>query len=355
MSEDRIVLTEILGVIDGEKPDSVMIMTDSNVAEIESRLIASLQRELEERGVWRGPMIITPAGEENKNLVCLEQILSHMTTAGLTRRSMLICIGGGMATDMGGFAAAIFKRGIRHLNVATTLLGAVDAAVGGKTAIDFRGLKNEIGAFHMPVSTLADAESFATLPDMEILSGFGEVIKTAYISDADMTHRILRLDPLEADARELAEICSFCRREKMRVVDADPTEKGLRKILNFGHTAGHAIESLLLEKGKPLPHGVAVAHGILIALILSMMIEGLEKREITDYAQWLRRYYPAAEFTCADYDSILTLATHDKKNSHAGSFSFSLLRSIGDPTYDRSVSADQLKEALDIYQELMGR
>ncbi|MDE5842882.1 MAG: 3-dehydroquinate synthase, partial [Muribaculaceae bacterium] len=257
--------------------------------------------------------------------------------------------------DMGGLAAAVFKRGIRHINVATTLLGAVDAAVGGKTGIDFHGLKNEIGAFHLPVEVMAEVESFRSLPDVEILSGFGEVVKTAFIADEEMTSRVLALDPLEADAEVLEEVCRFCRDEKMRVVNEDPTEKGLRKILNFGHTAGHAIESLLLEKGTPVPHGVAVAHGILVALILSDTAEGIDRKWISDYAAWLRRYYPEAKFTCADYDRILALAAHDKKNTAEGVFSFTLLRAPGRPVYDCAVTPDQLKAALDIYQELMGR
>ncbi len=329
-----------------------MLLTDSNVAVIEAGLIEGLKERLK---TYRPEVIITPAGEENKTLTALENILEAMSRGGLTRRSMLICIGGGMATDIGGFAAAVFKRGIRHLNVATTLLGAVDASVGGKTAIDFHGLKNEIGAFHLPVAVLADAESFASLPPEEILSGFGEVIKTALISDEEMTRRFLTVDPAEADSEILDEACRFCREEKMRVVEADPTEKGLRKILNFGHTAGHAIESLLIEKGAPLPHGSAIAHGNLVALILSHLKEGLDKKWVADYARWLRRNYPAAQFSCSHYDRIWTLATHDKKNREADLLSYTLLTAPGSPVYDRQINRDDFYAALDIYQELLGR
>lgn len=353
MDIKQMLVAETVSVIESVNPDRVMILTDSNVAEIEYSLIESLRARLSP--TFHTEIYVTAAGEENKTLRALEGILTAMSEIGLTRRSMLICIGGGMVTDIGGLAAALFKRGIRHMNIATTLLGAVDASVGGKTAIDFHGLKNEIGAFHMPVAVLADPESFRSLPASEILSGFGEVIKTALISDEKETRRLLNVDPLEADDEILDEICRFCRIEKMRVVDADPQEKGLRKILNFGHTAGHAIESLLIEKGYPLPHGSAIAHGTLVALILSNMHEGLDKDWVIDYANWLRHGYPAAHFTCADYDRIWAIATHDKKNSEAGRLAYTLLKAPGRPVYDRPVTRDQFYAALDIYQELLGR
>lgn len=355
MDNDFNLIPEIGALLEAEHPDCALIMTDSNVALIARDLISALQDKIASLGIRSGELIITPAGEEHKDFASLEAILARMTDSAMTRRSLLICIGGGMATDMGGFAAAIFKRGIRHINVATTLLGAVDAAVGGKTAIDFHGLKNEVGAFHLPIATLAAPSTFASLPDSELLSGFGEVIKTAFIADEKMTRRLLGVNPLEADSDLLDEVCRFCRDEKMRVVDADPTEKGLRKILNFGHTAGHAVESLLLEKGRPVAHGIAIAHGILISLLISMMQEGLQKSWVSDYARWLRSYYPEAHFTCKDYDRILQLASHDKKNTIPGIFSFTLLRRPGDPVYDCPVTPDTLKSALDLYQELLGR
>lgn len=354
-SDEMRLVEEISGVVAAGKPDRVAILCDSNVAVIERHLIESLYDNFKELNIPVIPLIETPAGESNKNLSALENILRSMSESGLTRRSMLICIGGGMLTDIGGLAAALFKRGIRHINVATTLLGAVDAAVGGKTAIDFNGLKNEIGAFHLPVATLADAGSFRHLPAREILSGFGEVVKTAFIADEDMTRKILNLNPLEADTGTLDDICRFCRDVKNDIVEEDPTEKGRRKILNFGHTAGHAIESLLIRKGAPLPHGTAVAHGILVALILSMQLENLNKEWVTIYARWLRTYFPAAYFTCADYDELWQLATHDKKNLKADSLAYTLLKSPGTPFFERPVGRKEFLKALDIYQELMGR
>lgn len=343
------VLAEISEVVERESPDKVILLTDSNVEEIEGDLITRLSER------FSSPVIVTPAGEENKNIESLLHIVEALEDAGATRKSLLICIGGGMTTDIGGFAAAVFKRGIRHLNVATTVLGAVDAAIGGKTGIDFQGLKNELGAFHLPVSTLADAESFSSLPEIEILSGWGEVIKTALISDSSESVRLLSMNPLEVEAEAMDDICRFCRNTKVRITEEDPTEKGLRKILNFGHTAGHAIESLLLEKGEGMPHGCAVAHGILIALILSNMKTGLNSKMVSEYSHWLRRYYPVAKFTCRDYPRILEIAHHDKKNASGDFLSFVLLKAPGEPEYDSPVTDEELKTALDLYQELMGR
>lgn len=258
-----------------------------------------------------------------------------------------------MITDLGGFAAACFKRGISHINVATTLLAAVDAAIGGKTGIDFMGLKNEIGAFKMPAQTTAYIPAFRTLPDRELLSGWAEAVKTAYIDSAEMTAEMLAADPLEIDGNDMERFVTYCRRVKTDIVSQDPTEKGLRKILNFGHTAGHAFETLMLTRDTPVPHGVAVAHGMLIALILSFELAGLDRRHVTQYVAWLREYYPPLGISCKDYDRICELTAHDKKNTGTQFANFVLLEDIGSPVFDRPVTPDQLKEALDLYGTLI--
>lgn len=346
------IISQLQKTVGAAAPDRIFIVTDSNVAHIEAALIDELR-------LWPGmarELIVVPAGEENKTLEEVGRVIAVLSAAGASRRSLLICIGGGMLTDLAGFAAAIFKRGIRHINVTTTLLGAVDASVGGKTGVDFGSLKNEVGAFHMPLEVLADTASFSTLPSGEILSGFGEVIKTALLASEEMTESLLNLDPLEIDSVRMEEICRFCRDEKMRIVTADPTEKGLRKVLNLGHTAGHAMESLLLERGTPVPHGVAIAHGLLVSLILSHDLLGLDSSLVSRYATWLRRHYPALPITCRDYDRLWQLARHDKKNSGAtDTLNFVLLSSPGHPTYDHPVGRPDLDAALDLYQELQGR
>lgn len=331
-------------------PDKVLILSDSNVSSLYADRLGSLSREFDAQ------LIVIPAGEESKNIQRLSEILVRLSDAKATRNSLLVCVGGGMITDIGGFAAAIFKRGIRHINLATTVLGAVDAAVGGKTGIDFNGYKNEVGAFHLPVATLFDVDAFATLPPSELLSGFGEIAKTALLAGREMTCRTLSVDPLDAGKENLKELCAFCRDFKMKVVDEDPQEKGLRKILNLGHTAGHAFESLLIERGTPVPHGVAVAHGNLVSLVLSHIVFGLDSKTITRYSGWLKEYYPRLPIGCKDYGRLWDISLHDKKNISSTSLSFTLLRPANDvdwtPVYNIGISRTQFEEALDLYREM---
>ena len=207
----------------------------------------------------------------------------------------------------------------------------------------------------MPLASLFDESSFATLPPEEILSGFGEVMKTALLADAARTERLLELDPLEIEKGELRDICVFCRDVKLDIVGKDPMEKGLRKVLNLGHTAGHAFESLSHKKGKPVSHGAAVAHGLLVSLILSHRLLGLESRWVSRYAGWLRRNYGALPFSCADYDALWNLAIHDKKNRNITELSYTLISEPGHPHYDVMLSRSIFEESLDLYQELQGR
>ncbi|MDE5774380.1 MAG: 3-dehydroquinate synthase, partial [Muribaculaceae bacterium] len=194
---------------------------------------------------------------------------------------------------------------------------------------------------------------FKTLPPVEILSGWAEAVKTAYIDNADMTETMLAADPLDILEERMERFVTYCRDTKTRIVTTDPTEQGLRKILNFGHTAGHALETLMLERATPVPHGIAVAHGILIALILSFDILALPQHHITRYASWLKQNYPVIPISCKDYDRICEIMTHDKKNSSRDFANFVLLREIGTPKYDIPVTPAQLKAALDLYQTLI--
>ncbi len=243
----------------------LFLLTDSNVATHVLPKILNVLTDKEEARI-----IEIPAGEDNKNLDTLTQVWSSLSEGGATRNSLLINLGGGVVTDLGGFAAASFKRGIRFVNIPTTVLGAVDAAVGGKTGIDFNGLKNEIGAFANAECVIISSEPLATLPREEILSGLGEIVKTAMISSGELYQKVLD-DKILSDTNLLQDAMAECVRFKARVTEEDPHESGLRKILNFGHTAGHALESLMLTRHTPVTHGCAVANGILVALILSHM------------------------------------------------------------------------------------
>lgn len=309
----------------------LFLLTDSNVDRCVLPLLIDFLRE------ENPEIIVIDAGEENKNLDSLARVWQRLSEGGATRDSLLINLGGGVVTDLGGFAAATFKRGIRFINVPTTILGAVDAAVGGKTGIDFLGLKNEIGAFSNPEAVLISAQPLATLPHSEIISSFGEIVKTAIISSRRL-YRSFLANPGVMD--RLGAVMAECVRVKEKITLLDPKERGLRRILNFGHTGGHAFETLLLRKGKPAAHGVAVAHGILLSLILSHMLLGLPSEEIELYRREILPLFPTLPLTCRDCDAIIELAGHDKKNLCPSTPLFILLRSLPAENFLSSLSAN---------------
>lgn len=327
--------------------DTIILITDKNVEEIVLPRIS----DFVEKHVSQ-IMNLEP-GEETKNLDTLESVWSFMSEMMLTRRSMIINFGGGVITDLGGFAAATFKRGIRYVNVPTTLLAAADAAIGGKTGINFAGLKNEIGCFAMPLHTVICGEFFSTLPQQELLSGYGEIVKSAMISSRSFYNRLLVADDpfspisLRMNAAETAEV-------KQRIVEEDPYDKGKRKILNFGHTAGHAFEGYFLNQGVSIPHGEAVAHGIAVALILSRLKCGARPDELQIYLSGiLKRYYRPLPLKCGECGELVRQMECDKKNSGSGDINFVLLPEIGKPIVDVAVTPDEAYEALEIYMELL--
>ena len=308
---------KILKVATAQGVDFLVVVTDTNVAPMTEGLLSS------------SPRIVVEAGEANKNIENLAGIWKALVEKGATRRTMVVNVGGGMVSDMGGFAAATFKRGIPYINVPTTLLAAVDASIGGKTGIDFMGLKNEIGAFRQPEAVIPLCSLFGSLSEEEWLSGCGEVLKTAVLAGGDMLERvatdafILRRDP-----ETVGRIVDFCARFKKRIVEEDFQDKGRRRILNFGHTYGHALESLMLGKGRPLAHGIAVAYGLEYALRLSVERQGIGKDLLERYGEILRRYYPPLALEEGDDRLLEELMGHDKKNISSGEPAFVLLGDI---------------------------
>ncbi len=329
-------------------PDKVIIVTDSNVWPLLGPVYTQVPSLAE------APVAVVKAGEANKNLESLAAVLEVITGSGATRRSLVVNIGGGMVTDLGGFAAAVFKRGIRFINIPTSLLGAVDASIGGKTGVDFMGFKNEVGAFANPAVTLVRTENLLTLPRAELLSGYAEMLKTGFIASEAL---LKRFDPERDLSRPegLGELIGCCLAFKEEVTTEDPTEQGRRRILNFGHTAGHAFESLMLKRGNPVPHGCAVAHGMLVALLLSHMLRSMSASYAQDYArEVLMPYYGALKLECKDYPELLALMSHDKKNLRAGEISFVLLDAPGAPLW-QPVEPKLIEAALDIYRDLTGQ
>lgn len=301
------------------------------------------------------PRLITiPDGDDSKTLETVTRVWDEMENMGVTRHSLVINLGGGTVTDLGGFAAATFKRGVRFINVPTTLLGAVDAAVGGKTGFNYHGLKNEIGAFAPASDVIISTRFFDTLPIEQMKSGFAEVLKHAMLSDRDEFLRLLNHDfstPIDND--EMLERLRRSVQVKVDIVARDPDEQGERKALNLGHTVGHAFESLALQRGKPVPHGFAVAWGLVTEAVLSHMKLKFPSEDVHCLGAFVRDNYRDFPFTCDDYDELLALMRHDKK-SRDGEITCTLLAAIGDYRTGHTVTPDDVTAALDILRDLLG-
>ena len=304
----------------GHGADRLFVLTDSHVSPLTEDLLPNV------------PRLVVEAGEGSKSLAGAAKVWDFLIARGALRRSVLVNIGGGMVSDLGGFAAATFKRGIGCINLPTTLLAAVDAAIGGKTGINYHGLKNEVGVFSLPLGVLPLTGLFGSLPEEEWLSGAGEAIKTGLLD----SERLFELATSEAflvkrEPHIVDEVVEACARFKEKIVEEDFREGGRRKILNLGHTAGHAIESWMMAKGTPMPHGVAVAHGLLIALRKSCDLAGCDPLLPERYERILKKYFPPLDMNEHDWEEASAYLAHDKKNTVAGTPAWVLLEAIGKP------------------------
>lgn len=297
--------------------------------------------------------IVIGATDDHKNLDTLAAVWTALGAGGATRHSLLINLGGGMVTDLGGFAASTFKRGIAYINVPTTLLAMVDASVGGKTGINFNGLKNEIGVFNPARSVLLDTEFLKSLDDRNLCSGYAEMLKHGLISTVENWAELLRFDLSAVDYEHLQQLVATSVAIKERVVEQDPFEKGIRKALNLGHTTGHAFESLALEENRTVLHGYAVAWGMVCELYLSCVKTGFPKDRMRQTVQFIRENYGTFVFDCKKYDRLYELMTHDKKNT-AGTVNFTLLADVGDIRINQTASKEEIFQMLDFYRETMG-
>ena len=254
-----------------------------------------------------------------------------------------------MVTDLGGFAASTFKRGIQYVNIPTTLLSMVDASVGGKTGINFNGLKNEIGVFNQPQTVIIDTEFLRTLDTENILSGYAEMLKHGLISTPENYAELLNFDLYNIDYKQLANMVGTSVAIKEHIVQEDPLEHGIRKALNLGHTAGHAFESWALSR-KPVLHGYAVAWGLICELYLSCIKTGFPTDIMRQTVRFIKENYGTLSITCDDYPELYQLMTHDKKNT-AGTINFTLLGGIGDIRINQTATKDEIYEMLDFYRE----
>lgn len=351
--------------------DRVFVLTDDTTHECCLPKVAALLAQ------YDAVPITIAHGDQHKTLAALGDVWTALQQGGATRHSLLINLGGGMITDLGGFAAATFKRGINFINIPTTLLAMVDAAVGGKTGINFGGLKNEIGAFADARFVIINTCFLDTLDAENLCSGYAEMLKHALISDERMWAEHVNFYLSQPDLAELQRMVAESIAVKERIVAEDPHEHGIRKALNFGHTIGHALEEFTLQqaggavvsarllpparartapnnqltpKNRPLLHGYAVAFGLIGELYMSARKAGFPTERLHQTTRFIRENYAQTEFTCNDYPTLLNLMRHDKKNT-SGVINFTLLHNIGDIRINQTATDEEICEALDFIRE----
>ncbi len=304
--------------------------------------------------------LVLAVREEEKTIDTVAQIWDFLFAQGMTRKGLLVAIGGGVLTDLAGFAAATYKRGIDYINVPTTLLAMVDASSGGKTGFNYHRLKNSIGVFAPPVETLIWPGWLKSLPVDQFLSGFAEMLKTGLIKREGekyaLWEALLGYDLERMPIAELTPMIRACVAAKEEIVAADPKEEGLRKVLNFGHTFGHAIEELAMHNSQftihnsqftIIPHGYAVLYGMIAELYLSVTLMGCPQAPLQQLTQLMIHYYGKPQCKCSDVVPLIELMRHDKKNERAEEINCTLLYDIGKPAINQTISKTQAKEALE--------
>lgn len=353
MSKQEVIIcqhieSDLMQAVSKHSYDKLFVLTDEHTHRFCLPLIENLPC------IKEAVKLCIGVEDVHKNIETLAEVWKQLSEQGATRHSLLINLGGGMVTDLGGFAAATFKRGIAYINIPTTLLSMVDAAVGGKTGINFNGLKNEIGAFAPAASVLIDCNFLKSLDRSNILSGYAEMLKHGLISTEEHWSELLSFDLDHIDYARLQQLVGKSVSVKEEVVAQDPFEKGLRKALNLGHTVGHAFESLALKKEHPVLHGYAVAWGLVCELYFSHLKTGFPSGKMRQTIQFIKDYYGRLPFTCKDYDCLYEFMKHDKKNAAAGVINFTLLSEVGAICLDQTASQEEVNGMLDFYSETMG-
>lgn len=321
------------------KYSNLFIIVDSNTNEFcLPKFLPYLETELTIE------IIEFEAGEQNKNIETCIQIWNVLTELGADRKSLVINLGGGVVTDLGGFVSSTFKRGVDFINIPTTLLSMVDASVGGKTGVDLGNLKNQIGVFNLPKMVLIDTQYLDTLPQNEMRSGLAEMLKHGLIYDQKYWEQFLDLKAI--DFADFDELIYRSVEIKNEIVKQDPTEKNIRKALNFGHTLGHAIESYFLEnKNKTtLLHGEAIAIGMILESYISLNKQLINQEEYAQIKSTIKTIFDNVLFNENDIEPILELLIHDKKNEY-GNIQFALIEGIGKIKINQSVENELILKA----------
>lgn len=349
MEKQKVVISEHLSIALAEAVarcphDRLFVLTDTTTVQLCWPLVKDYE-------CLREAQVITIGStDDNKTLESLCHVWTSLQEGRATRHSLLINLGGGMITDLGGFAASTYKRGIQYINIPTTLLSMVDASVGGKTGINFGGLKNEIGVFNNASTVILDTRFLRTLDYENIASGYAEMLKHGLISTTMRWAELLSYDIAEPDYNKMREMIASSVSVKEKVVTEDPTEKGLRKVLNLGHTIGHALESLAMEQNRTILHGYAVAWGLVAELYLCNVLLGFPTEKMRQTINYIKRYYGQFDFDCKQYERLYELMKHDKKNM-GDTINFALLADIGDIRLDQTATKEQIFEALDFLRE----
>lgn len=336
-------LSPLKEIITQNKYSKIFVFADTNTSALCIPTFREFLAELDDFDI-----IETDPGEENKNIDFCIGIWKTLLDFGADRKCLMINLGGGVITDMGGFVASTYKRGIDFINIPTTLLSQVDASVGGKTGIDIDNVKNMVGTFSLPKAVFIEHTFLTTLSKRELLSGFAEMIKHGLIADAAYYDSLKNSDYQNIEAKAIYRSVQI----KNEVVTEDPLEKGLRKILNFGHTIGHAVETYALTHDKkPLTHGEAIAIGMICEAFLSAKYCSLGEEELKDISTYICSIYPKYTIKEKSVKALLTLMESDKKNED-GQIMFSLLDKIGKCTYNCRVTTDDILSSLNYYNSL---
>ena len=392
MEEQKVILSENLEqtlteAVQSTPHDRLFVICDTNTHELCLPLVSGFE-------CMKGAHVITILpGDEHKTLQQVEQVWSELQKNGATRHSLCVNIGGGMVTDLAGFALSTFKRGMSFINIPTTLLAMVDASVGGKTGFNYGGLKNEIGVFSNADAVILDATFLRTLDRENILSGYAEMLKHGLIEPTPTPSQregsfkdtftseqplqsnntsplpwggvggglfaLLSYDVEQPDLVQLGRMVAESVQVKQRIVLEDPREQGLRKALNLGHTIGHAFEAMALGQIgpmspispiRPILHGYAVAYGLMCELYLSVMKTGFPVDTMRQVNSFILEHYGRMTITCDDYPTLLQLMTHDKKNT-GNQINFTLLHNVGDLALNQTATREEIEEALDFYRE----
>ncbi len=321
----------------------VFVITDDNV---EKHCLPVFKKKLPDLKIFATITIIS--GEENKSIHQLIYIWNELTRLNVGRDDLIINLGGGVLTDIGGMAAATFKRGVDFMNFPTTLLGMVDAAIGGKTGIDFAQFKNQVGLFINPCCVIADPVFLKTLEKPHWQSGFAEVVKYGLIMDRDLWQNLNEKKYQQIDNWSL--IITKAARDKIDIVRFDAYEKGMRKNLNFGHTIGHAIESFYLKSGNPVTHGTAVAAGIICEAWISSKKFSIECTNLKSIVKMIDNNFSRFSFTKDDIPRIMKLMKQDKK-IRENKQKLSLIRKIGKAVHDIEIDDNLITDSLIFYIE----